>query len=149
MDWSGSPGRKALDEAWDNVRAELPTIIETRHIRRLLLWRFDEDGCSPLLIQQFALPALEVPVQAETSSGEWDSFSNRREAVQDEAVCDWEVKRQTALNNYGPAITDALRPVDSATVLPEVNRKAQRTDIFGLLRRIALQWEPDPGLRLS
>jgi hypothetical protein len=134
--------REALEEGWTNLRAELPAIIEIHDVRRMTVWRFDEDGWSPSQIEQLSLPALESPARTETNAGEWDSFSNLRDAMRESQERDWRAKRDSVLGPYRATLTEALSPLDSSAVLPDKKQKSHRTDIVGLLRRIALQREP-------
>ena len=85
IDWSGSCVRPALDEAWATVKSELPAIMEQHRIGTLTIWSFDTDGWCPKRIAAEQLPILTMGEHPKLDGGEWESFSNIRDAVRQAA----------------------------------------------------------------
>ena len=60
IDWSGSCVHTALEEAWNTVKNELPSILGSEP-DRLRLNRVDEDGWSPRPLTEISLPVFNLP----------------------------------------------------------------------------------------
>ena len=146
IDWSGSPVRTALEECWSNVRRELPGLIEVRRVDHLTLWSFDEDGWCPKRLKEIPLPVFNPPGRREQSAGEWDSFANIRDALRESEEGQWRTRRKAAEDQYGQAVVEALKPLDSARALPERDYETKQSDIVGLLKRISQSKEQSPRL---
>ena len=144
IDASGSCVRSALEEAWNNLRADLPTIMERFQITQLAIWHFDEDGWSPRRIVEVSMSALMIPAHTVQSTGEWDSFANIRTAVENEAKEESVRLQRVAQTRYRAALGQALRELDSKEVLPAATHQTARTDVAGLLARLSQPGEAGP-----
>jgi hypothetical protein len=137
VDWSGSCVRPAMEECWLTLRRELPCLIESLNAGRLTLWSFDEDGWCPKRLGEISLPVLNLPPRRDTTAGEWDSFHNIRDALREAEDREWGNRRKAAEDSYRRELEEALKPLESATPLPEPGYKTGGTDIIGLLKRIS------------
>ena len=77
----------------------------------------------------------------ELAGGEWESFSNIREAVRDAENKEREKSERAEQNRYREALKDALAPLDSAVVLAPPDYATPQSDIAGLFERISLMHE--------
>jgi hypothetical protein len=144
IDWSGSCVRPALDDAWATVQSELPAIIEKHRIGKLTVWSFDQDGWCPRRNVEIELPVPTIAEHTKLDGGEWESFSNIRDAVRDVEDHEWE-KRQAGLNHqYGRELAKALKPLESAEILPDAKYSTPQSDIIGLFERIAAMHDARP-----
>jgi hypothetical protein len=137
IDASGSCVRTALEEAWNNLRADLPAIMERFRITQLAIWHFDEDGWSPRRIVEVSLPALMIPARPVENAGEWNSFANIRTAVEAAAREESDRLRKTARDRYRAALGQSLLHFQSQEVLPAADHKTACTDVVGLLARLS------------
>ena len=144
IDWSGSCVRPALDEAWMTVQAELPTIIEQYRIGKLIIWSFDQDGWCPKRNAELELPVPMTAERPKVDGGEWESFSNIRDAVREVEDREWEKRQAVVMDQYRHELGKTLTPLESAQILPDAKYSTPRSDIVGLFERISAMHDRRP-----
>jgi len=149
IDWSGSPVRPALEEAWNTIKDEIPRIAEDERIGTLTVSRFDEDGWCPPLLAQIPLPMMREPARMTLASSEWETFANIRAAVRDSETASWEHERDAVHARYDSALRAALKELDAAHALPPPDFETRQSDPVGLLERIAQTREPHPEFAIA
>src|SRR5207245_4205185 len=144
VDTSGSCVRPALTEAWEQVRQELPEIVERHCITQLNILQFDEDGWSPRRLREIPLPAKQSAVRVQIPGTEWASFANIRVAVHDAEEREWRAQVVAREQHYREGIASALGALDREPVLPAAKHETPESDIVGLLRRLSQASEREP-----
>ncbi|HYR88497.1 MAG TPA: hypothetical protein VE422_30740 [Terriglobia bacterium] len=137
IDWSGSCTRPALDEAWATVESELPEIVEQHRIGKLTIWSFDQDGWCPNRLLEARLPSTMVAGRAKLDGGEWESFANIRDAVREHEVRESKKRQEIVQSRYHRELQQALLPIESASILPDMSHETPQSDIVGLFERIS------------
>jgi len=148
IDWTGSPVRSALEESWQNVKAELPTIAETHNVGEVTIAAFDEDGWCPQTRAEIRLPILNLPPRPKKITGEWESFANIREALAASENETWQHQMAQVRTRYRQSLDAALAPLESVGALPDATHETRRSDVVGLLKRIAQTRSNRPQLYL-
>jgi hypothetical protein len=137
IDWSGSCMRAPLEEAWQNLRAELPELLMTYGITNLMISAFDENGWCPRTIVALELPRLLVASSKPNLTTEWESFANIRDALREQEQVKLAGEKAVAETTYRQKLHAALAALDAAEILPPPARQSRRSDVVGLLRRVS------------
>ena len=76
--------------------------------------------------------------------GEWESFSNIRDAVREVEDREWENRQAVVMDQYRHELGKTLTPLESAQILPDAKYSTPRSDIVGLFERISAMHDRRP-----
>ncbi len=122
IDYTGSPVDLAVQEAWTNLRQELPEIVDSLNVCSVVLWAFQGDGWQWARLKELPLPGGTN----HTPSTELTDFSNVRHALD-----------HAHANRVREEIVGALKPLDEVRVSPEFRHEASMSNVVGMLKRVA------------
>lgn len=122
IDYTGSPVDQAVQEAWANLRQELPGIIDSLNACSVVLWAFNGDGWQWARLKELPLPSHTI----HKSSTELTDFGNVRHALDDAEA-----------NHVREEIVEALKPLDEVRVSPQFGHEASMSNVVGMLKRVS------------
>jgi len=131
LDISGSV--LGLRDIWEHVREELPSIVETYHCERLMVYSFDVEGWAPKRLKGIELP-LWRPLKRAKCPTEICVFKNMQQRFNEEDRLEEEQARQ----RHQEDVLNALKALDEVTrVIPAPSHDSKGSDIVGLFAKYA------------